>query len=201
MTDRLRSFAPWAALAGGALSVVEGFLIFSNPDYYGFDSLPGYLILAAEGTALLFVLAALAGLHARMADRYGRPGGAGFLAASAGTAMAGAGHLLAVPFFDFVNVGGMVYVLVALGDGVFLPGGVAYALGVVLMSAGYFLLGVATFGAGVPPRWSGLAVVAGLAGLWSGNASGWILFGLAWMLLGYALRPVKGIPAERSSRP
>lgn len=59
------------------------------------------------------------------------------------------------------------------------------------MSAGYLLLGVATARAGGLPVWCGLALVAGLAGLWLGNAAGWISFGLAWAFVGYSLRPEK----------
>lgn len=196
-----RPFPSWAALLAGALSIIEGLLILSDPEYYGFDSPSDYLVMAAEGAALLGLLAALAGLHARLTNAYGRLGKAGFLAAVIGTVVAGAGHLIAVPFFDFVNVGGMVYVLVALKEGFFLAGAVAYALGAVLMSAGFLLLGVAILKAGVVPRWSGPAVVVGLAGLWSANALGWIIFGLAWALLGYALRSGRVAPAEQTPRP
>lgn len=193
-----RPFSSWAALLAGTLSITEGLLILSNPEYYGFDSASDYLVMAAEGAALLVLPAALAGLHARLTNAYGRLGKAGFLAAVIGTVVAGAGHLIAVPFFDFVNVGGMVYVLVALKEGFFLAGGMAYASGVVLMSAGFLLLGVAILKAGVVPRWSGPAVVVGLAGLWSANALGWIVFGLAWMLLGYALWSGRVAAAEQT---
>ncbi len=181
-----------AALLGGALSVVEGLLILSNPEYYDFDSPLEILILVVEGAALLAALTGLVGLHVRQSGSYGRSGVAGFLAASAGTALAGAGHIGAVPFFDFVNVGGMVYALFALKEGAFLAGGMTYVLGVVVMSAGYLLLGVATARARTLPFWSGLALISGLAGLWAGNAVGWILFGLAWVVVGIALRPGKG---------
>ena len=60
------------------------------------------------------------------------------------------------------------------------------------MSAGYLLLGVATARAGTLPVWSVPALISGLAGLWAGNAVGWILFGLAWVVVGIALRPGKG---------
>ena len=181
-----------SALLGGALSVVAGLLILSNPGYYDFDSPLEILILVVEGAALLAALGGLVGLHIRQSGSYGRSGAAGFLAASAGTALAGAGHIGAVPFFDFVNVGGMVYALFALKEGAFLVGGMTYVLGVVLMSAGYLLVGFATVRAGTLPFWSGPALISGLAGLWAGNAVGWILFGLAWVVVGIALRPGKG---------
>ncbi len=197
-SPKLRPFFAWAALLGGALSVAEGLLILSNPEYYDFDSPLELLVLAVEGAALLATLGGLVGLHVRQAGSYGRSGVAGFLAATAGTALAGAGHLVAVPFFDFVNVGGMVYVLFALKEGVFLVGGMTYVLGVVGMSVGYPLLGVATTRAGTLPGWSGLALMASLAGLWMGNAVGWILFGLAWVVLGVALRSGRGVQTGSS---
>lgn len=181
-------FSAWAGLLGGALSVVEGILILSNPGYYDYDSPLDYLVLAVEGTALLVLLAALSGLHARLATSYGRTGTVGFLAALAGTALAGAGHIGAVPFFDFLNTGGMVYPLFALKEGFFLFGGLAYVAGAILMSVGYLLLGAAATRARGLPVWCGLALVAGLAGLWLGNAAGWISFGLVWASVGYALR-------------
>src|SRR4028118_830676 len=54
------------------------------------------------------------------------------------------------------------------------------------------LAGGATAGAGTLPVWSGPALIFGLAGLWAGNAVGWILFGLAWVVVGIALRPGNG---------
>jgi hypothetical protein len=181
-----------AALVGGALSLAEGLLILSIPEYYDFDSPLELLIPVVEGAALLAVLGGLVGLHALQSGSHGRVGVVGFLAAAAGTVLAGAGHLGAVPFFDFVNVGGMVYALFALKEGAFLVGGLTYVLGVVVMSVGYLLLGVATVRAGTLPVWSGPALISGLAGLWAGNALGWILFGLAWLVVGISLRPGKG---------
>ena len=97
------AFFGWAGLLGllaGALSMVEGVLILYDPGYYDLDSPPDYPVLAVEGAALLVLLAALSGLHARLAASYGRTGKVGFLMAFVGTALAGAGHIGAVPFFD-----------------------------------------------------------------------------------------------------
>ena len=180
------------------MSVAQGLLILSNPGYYDYDSFRDRLLLAVEGAALLATLVGLVGLHVRQAGGYGRLGVAGFLAAAAGTVLAGVGHLLAVPFFDFVNVGGMTYVLFSLKEGFFSPGGMVYVLGVVGMSVGYPLLGVATTRAGTLPVWSGLALIAGLIGLWAGNAPGWVLFGLAWLAVGISLWLNPGVRGGRS---
>lgn len=175
----------------GALSVVEGILILSNPGYYDYDTARDRLVLVVEGAALLVLLVALTGLHVRLATEYGRAGTAGFAAAFVGTVLAGAGHIGAVPFFDFLATGGMVYPLFSLKQGIFLFGGLVYVAGSILMSIGYLLLGVAAARAGGWPVWCGLALVAGVAGLWLWNAAGWISFGLAWAFVGYALRSEK----------
>ena len=181
----------WAGLLVGALSVVEGILILSNPGYYDYDTLNDRLVPVVEGIALLAFLVTLSGLHARLAPAYGRAGTAGFIATFAGIALAGAGHMVAVPFFDFLDTGGMVYPLFALKQGIFLFGGLVYVAGAILLSAGYLLLCGAAARTGGLPVWCALALVAGLAGLWLGNAAGWISFGLAWAFVAYALPPEK----------
>jgi len=174
------------------LSIAQGALVLSNPDYYGFDSLADNLVLVVEGVALVLLSAGLAGLRVRQSGSYGRLGRAGFLAAFVGTVLAGAGHLFSVPFFDFVGTGGLVYVLFALvSAGIFLFGGMVYVVGVVSMSLGYLLLGVATARARVLPVWCGAALVFGIVGLWLGNGVGWVLFGLAWLVVGYAMLRTK----------
>ncbi len=50
-------------MLGGALSVADGLLILSNPEYYGSGSPLDYLVLVVEGGALLVLLGALTGLH------------------------------------------------------------------------------------------------------------------------------------------
>jgi len=189
LTSRLGA---WAALSGGALSIAQGTLVLSNPDYYGFDSLADNLVLVVEGVVLVLLLVGLAGLHARQFWSYGRLGMAGFLAALVGTVLAGAGHIFSVPFFDFVGTGGLVYVLFALvSAGIFLFGGMVYVAGVVSMSLGYLLLGFATVRARVLPVWCGAALVFGIVGLWLGNEVGWLSFGVAWLGVGYAMLRTK----------
>jgi len=174
------------------LSIAQGTLVLSNPEYYGFDSLTDNLVLVVEGATLTLLLVGLAGLHSWQSGSHERLGTAGFLAAFVGTVSAGAGHLFSVPFFDFVGTGGLIYVLFALvSAGIFLFGGMVYVVGVVSMSLGYLLLGVATVRARVLPVWCGVALVLGIVGLWLGNGVGWILFGVAWLVVGYAMLRTK----------
>lgn|GEM_PF-1635112 len=189
---RLPNSVGWlVALLGGTLCVLEGALILANPQYYLFDSFSGYLVLMVEGAALLSLSAALVWLRATHSGSLGRVGTAGFLAAFVGTVLAGSGHVFGLPFFEFVNTGSMAYVLIGVGQGVFLGWGTAYVVGVILMSAGYLLLGTGVMRAGTPPRWVGPLLIVDTAALWFGNAVGWILWGLAWILVAYAARPGK----------
>lgn len=178
-----------SAFAGGGLSILVASLVLANPDYYLFAAPPDFLIPLTEGLALLGVLGGLSGLHLLQRGRYGKAGKAGFIAAFAGVFLAGAGHVLALPFLEFVNTGSVAYVLIGLDQGVFLPLGTVYALGAFLMSLGFVVLGLATARARALPPWCAPVLIGGVAGLWVlGNAGGWTAFGLAWILTGYALR-------------
>lgn len=189
MTSRIARWCARSALLGGALSVAVGLLALLKPGYYLFDSPSDYLVVVAEGAALLAVFGGIVGLHLFQRDRYGRTGRVGFLISPAGLAMAGAGHLVALPFFVFVNAGGIVYVLIGLSQGVPLVWGTIYVLGTVILSAGFLLLGIATLRARVLPVWCGPVLILGLAGLWTlGNSGGWFSFGVSWIVVGLALR-------------
>ncbi|WP_047865218.1 hypothetical protein [Rubrobacter aplysinae] len=189
MSPRLSRWCALSALLGGALSVVVGLLVLLAPGYYLFDSPSDYLVAVAEGAALLAVLGGIVGLHLAQRSESGKLGGAGFLLSSAGLVMAGAGHLIGLPFFVFLNTGGIVYVLIGLSQGVPLVWGAIYILGTLLLSVGVLLLGIATVRARTLPIWCGPVLILGLAALWSlGNAFGWFSFGVSWLALGPALR-------------
>lgn len=182
------SWLALSALAGGVLSALVGVMVLLNPGYYIFDSPSDLLVPLAEGAALLAVSGGLVGVHLAQKHIYGRLGRAGFYMSAAGLVMAGVGHLAALPFFVFVDSGGIVYVLIGLSQGVPLVWGAIYVLGTVILSVGFLLLGAATFRARALPLWCGPVLISGLAGLWIlGNVFGWISFGLAWILVARAL--------------
>lgn len=167
--------------------MLVGLLVLINPGYYLFDSPPDLLVPIVEAVALLSILGGVLGL--RLEQGSGRALRAGFWTSYIGLVAAGAGHLAGLPFFVFVDTGGMAYVLIGLSQGVPLVWGTIYVLGTLALSAGLVLLGLATLEARTLPLWCGPALIAGLAGLWLlGNVLGWISFGLAWMAVGYALR-------------
>lgn len=198
MSPRLARWGARAALLGGALSVLVGLLALVNPGYYLFESPPDLLVPVAEAVALLAILGGIVGLRAVQGT--GRLLGAGSWISTIGLVAAGVGHLIGLPFFVFVDTGGMAYVLIGLSQGIPLVWGTVYVIGTFLFSAGIVLFGLATFRDRTLPFWCGPALIAGLAGLWMlGNTLGWISFGLAWLAAGYALR--SSAARDAGSRP
>jgi hypothetical protein len=150
-------------LLGGGLSVLVGLLVLINPGYYTFESPLDLLVPVEAAAALISLLGEILGL--RLAQRLGRVGRAGFLMSCLGLVAAGAGHLAGLPFFVFVDSGGIAYVLIGLSGGVPLVWGTVYVLGALVLSGGLVLLGLATLGTRTLPLWCGAALIAGLVGL------------------------------------
>ncbi len=175
--------APGALLAGAAwiaaAAVAYSAIASGEPPY-------SYLDEAAYGVALAASLAGLAGLHARQASgRGGRLGAAGLFAALVGAALLSAGSALA-----------------ALAGGAldWLPG-----LGLLGLLLGFVLSGVATFRAGLLPRWCGLLLIvclplAGVLASALGEAALGVSLGLAWLALGYVLSTRRDLSAFLRSR-
>ncbi len=175
--------APGALLAGAAwiaaAAVAYSAIASGEPPY-------SYLDEAAYGVALAVMLAGLAGLHARQASgRGGRLGAAGLFAALVGAALLSAGSALA-----------------ALAGGAldWLPG-----LGLLGLLLGFVLSGVATFRAGLLPRWCGLLLIvclplAGVLASALGEAALGVSLGLAWLALGYVLSTRRDLSAFLRSR-
>ena len=127
------------------------------------------------------MLGGLVGLHARQAAGYGRLGGAGFLLASAGAALALVGQATSGIFPQNGALGWL------FGD----PG-YGFMAGIVFTSLGLALMGVVTLRAGVLPRWCGFGLVAMVVFLALGAYGGFVVVGLIWLALGYALGSKKG---------
>ena len=175
--------APGALLAGAAwiaaAAVAYSAIASGEPPY-------SYLDEAAYGVALAAMLAGLAGLHARQASgRGGRLGAAGLFAALVGAALLSAGSALAV---------------LAGGALDWLPG-----LGLLGLLLGFVLSGVATFRAGLLPRWCGVLLIVclplagALAGALGEVALG-VSLGLAWTALGYVLSTRRDLSAFLQGR-
>jgi hypothetical protein len=137
-----------------------------------------YLGTAVFSAAYLGMLGGLAGLHACQMDSYGRLGRAGFLLGFAGTALAFVGQATSGIFPHNRGLGWL------FGD----PG-FGFMAGIVFTSLRLLLMGVATVRAGVLPRLCGFVLVAVVVFLALGAYGGFVVVGLIWLALGYALGP------------
>jgi hypothetical protein len=173
----------WGALvafASGALWIAGGLLHLAYPQdppgmlgYY-----LNYLGTAVFSAAYLGVLGGLVGLHASQMTSfsYGRLGRAGFLAAFVGAALALVGQATSGIFPQNATLGWL-----------FSDPGYGFQAGILLTSVGLVLMGVATLRAGVLPRWCGFGLIALVIFLALGAYGGFVVVGLIWLALGYAL--------------
>lgn len=162
------------AIGDGILWLLRAAVALSEPAYWDASSGADYLAVAAYSAALLGLLPALLALHGRQWGRAGRPGTWGFAAACVGAAAAGIGNLVE-DWFRVEFAGPMLY----------LPG-------VLLLSAGLLLLGVATIRAQLLPRWCGWTLIASLLGLLLIERGGGFVVGLVWVALGFFFLVAKG---------
>ena len=158
---------------------------------------------AYEGPAstilLVGVSAAIVALHLLQRRHYGRVGTLVSIAAIVGIAMVVIGYL----------VSGLD------SDTAFAVGIPLLTVGVVVGSTGIVLLGAATIGAGVLPRWCGIALIAssppGVAMMFfiltplvmMGDVPGdigWALAGIPWVVVGYATFRAATQQAQQPSR-
>ncbi len=159
----------------------------------GLSALVGYLqAIPGREDVVLFVVAmlltatGLVGLHALQRGRYERLGLAGLciaLAAIAAHVLAAVLYLAGNPAFQWLSS----------------------PVGAVGMLVGFVLYGIATLRAGVLPRWYGLTLTVSMPvslGLGHLLAAYWssLLFGLFFLVLGYALWSRRSTAAEGAPR-
>lgn len=162
-----------AAMLGGAAFVLDGLLGIPNKDAQYLDAI--FVV------ALLFVTVGMVGFHALQKDDYGRIGRAG---------------LYTVVVATLAQVVGLVVLL--LGSAAlewFIP------IGSLAVLVGFVLYGAATLRAKVLPRWAGVGFIVGLpVTIALGEVWGFVVFGLLWLALGYALR-ARGSRTTAPGRP
>jgi hypothetical protein len=187
------NFVRWgalAAMASGALWIVGGLLHLAYP-----QDPPGalgyflnYLGTAVFSGAYLGMLGGLVSLHARQMDSYGMLGRAGFLLAFVGAALAFVGQASSGVFPQNGTLGWL-----------FSDPGFGFMSGILLTSLGLVVMGIATMRAGVLPRWCGFGLVALVVFLALGAYGGFVVVGLIWLALGYALGSAKSEAAGNSA--
>jgi hypothetical protein len=190
MAPSLVRWGALAALVSGVLWIVGGLLHLAYP-----QDPPGalghflnYLGTAIFSGAYLGMLGGLVGLHARQVESYGRLGTVGFFLAFAGAALAFVGQATSGIFPHNGALGWL-----------FSDPGYAFLAGILLMSLGLVLLGVATLRARVLPRWCGVGLIALVVFSALGAFGGFVAFGLIWLALGYALWSQLGTSIEQPS--
>jgi hypothetical protein len=187
-TANLIRWGALAALASGALWIAGGILHLAYPqDPPGMlGYMLNYLGTAVFSAAYLGMLGGLVGLHAHQVDSYGRLGRAGFLLAFVGAALAFVGQATSGIFPQNGTLGWL-----------FSDPGFGFQVGILLTSLGLLLMGIATMRAGVLPRWCGFGLIALVIFLALGAYGGFVVAGLIWLALGYALRSGKSEVAGR----
>ncbi len=175
----------WGGLAGmlaGVIFVVEAFIAMLYPARVGNHATSvGFLSEALFAAALLFVMINLLGLHTRQAGNYGLLGKTGFYLTVVGV-------VLALPQLVFVLLTGE-----EVAAWLVTPGALAVLVGFVL-------IGVATFRAGVLPRWCGVGLVIFFPVVFFGGYVGGFVAGLIWLTLGYSLWSQRYVPDEAPQR-
>ncbi len=190
----IRWGARGAVLAAVAwtLSGIFAFLLVQPPatNMGPAGSLSWYLIESSDAIAEVGMLAALMGLHLRQRPSYGRLGTVGFVVAFVGTA--------------FLLLSTVIWLLTTGAERVFID--LLFSSWGLAVLVGFPLLGVATFRAGVLPRWCGLLLIAWIVYFpviftlvdFYGEARA--LFGLVFLAVGYALWSGREGWAQQPSR-
>jgi hypothetical protein len=168
----LRRYGALVALAAGLSWVVDDLAgrLSADSDDWDCNSSWDYVTNARDPVAFFLTAAAVAALHARQRQRSGTLGKVGAVAAFLGC--------VATAVNNPIEHCGDVEVL----------GLVLWVPGTLLLFLGLLVLGVATIRARVLPVWAGAAVAAGVVALFlAADGAGMVVFGLAWIAVGYAL--------------
>ena len=156
-----------AGIVAGLGYVIQGIIGLIKPQTEVFSGLSDYILEAVFVIALVATIFALLGLHRFAQTRYGIAGALGFWLATVGTGLMAISAV--VTLFAGQN---------ALGP--------AFLGGLLLALIGYVILGITTLRAKVLPLWGALALLFGFPiSIFLSTFGGGILFGLAWLAVGY----------------
>jgi hypothetical protein len=190
MAPSLVRWGALAALVSGALWIVGGLLhlVYPQDPPGALGHFLNYLGTAIFSVAYLGVLGGLVGFHARQVWSYGSLGTAGFFLAFVGAALAFVGQATSAIFPENGALGWL-----------FSDPSFGFLARILLTSLGLVLLGVATLRARVLPRWCGVGLIALVVFAALGAFGGFIVVGLIWLALGYALWTQPGASGAQPS--
>jgi hypothetical protein len=158
-----------AGIMAGLGYLVQAVMGLIKPQTEVFSGTSDYILEAVFIVALIATIFALMGLHSFLAGRYGKTGTAGFWLALIGTAG------MAISAIATLIAGQNSLGIVFLG-------------GMLLALAGYVVLGIAILRAQALPLPGGLALLLGFPlSVFLSALGGGILFGLAWLGVGYLM--------------
>ena len=187
---RMARFGGLVGVLYGVIAIGHGlFLILVRPRYWAASSFSDYLSIALMSIGMLLLVGGLVGLHARQSGRCGKLEGlekAGFFLAAIGATVAAVSNFAE----DWLHIPLMGWVFIA---------------SIFSLLIGVLLLAIATLAANVLPRWYGWTLLVGLLGLLLNDhllpdGGGLMLFGLVWLVFGYALwkdQTRMPVPSER----
>lgn len=158
-----------AAIVAGLGYLIQAVMGLIKPQTDVFSGTSDYVLEAVFIVALVATVFALIGYHSFAQNRYGKAGTAGLWLTVLGTGLITISALATL--FAGQN---------SLGP--------AFLGGVLLALIGYVVLGIASLRAKVLPLWNGLAFIFGFPlSIFLSAFGGAILFGLAWLTIGYYL--------------
>ena len=158
-----------AGIVAGLGYFVQAVMGLIRPQTEVFSGTADYVLEAIFIIALMATIIGLLGLHSFAQTRYDRAGTIGFWLAVIGTGL--------------MTISAIV-TLIAGQNSL----GFAFLGGVLLALIGYVVLGIMTLREKVLPNWAGVLLILGFPlSVFLSAFGGGILFGLAWLGLGYFL--------------
>jgi hypothetical protein len=177
---------------GGLAAIMGGVLFVAAPLFgrYFPQTMQGIPMEAFLVVALLLVPIGMVGFHALQRHNYRRMGHTGFWMVVAGPLAVALG---AASYLWWGSVFGSSLLWLAM------------PVGPLVLVVGFVLYGIATLQAGVLSRWCGVVFIAAVpvalaSSIAESFASVFMVFGLAWIALGYALCAQRGGRTGQSVR-
>ena len=158
-----------AGIVAGLGYLIQAVMGLIKPQTEIFSGTSDYVLEVVFIIALVATVFSLMGLHSFAHNRYGKVGMVGFWLAVLGSGL--------------MTISAIVTLFAGKNSL-----GVAFLGGALLSLIGYIILGIMTLRGKVIPLWGGLALILGFPlSVFLSMFGGGILFGLAWLGVGYFL--------------